>query len=89
MTTKALDRVKEALAMGAATRKEIQNQTLLAEDIVDLCVDILIDTGSIKPTQIKGACTIGGCRSCAEDSTCHPRENKAGPITISISKRPE
>ncbi len=88
MSVKALDRVRDAHSMGAATRKEIRVLTGLDEDIVDLCVDLLITGGEIKITDIKGACTIGGCNSCGEDSTCHPRENNSGPVTLSIGKKP-
>jgi len=88
MSVKALDRVRQAHAMGAITRKEIRVVTGLAEDIVDLCVDLLVTGGEIKPTELKGACTVGGCNSCGEDSTCHPRENSAGPVTLTIGKRP-
>jgi hypothetical protein len=88
MSVKALDRVREAHVMGAITRKEIRVLTGLDEDIVDLCVDLLVTSGEIKPTELKGACTVGGCNSCGEDTTCHPRENSSGPVTLSISKRP-
>lgn len=88
MSIKALSKVRDAYSMGAITRKEMRVITGLDEDIVDLCVDLLIDSGEIKPTQLKGACTIGGCNSCGEDSTCHPRENTAGPISISIGIKP-
>jgi hypothetical protein len=88
MSVKALERVREAHSMGAITRKEIRVLTGLDEGIVDLCVDLLVENGEIKPTEIKGACTVGGCSSCAEDDTCHPRENSAGPISINIGKRP-
>lgn len=88
MSVKALDRVRSAHAMGAVTRKEIRVLTGLDADIVDLCVDLLVSSGEIKPTELKGACTVGGCSSCGEDSTCHPRENNTGPVTLSITKRP-
>ncbi|MFM1909975.1 MAG: hypothetical protein RLZZ545_673 [Actinomycetota bacterium] len=88
MTVKALDRVRNAHMMGAVTRKELRVITGLDADIVDLCVDLMISSGEIKPTELKGACTVGGCNSCGEDSTCHPRENHAGPVTLNISKRP-
>jgi hypothetical protein len=88
MSVKALERVREAHAMGAITRKEIRVFTGLDEDIVDLCVDLLLTGVEIKPTELNGACTVGGCNSCGEDSTCHPRENSAGPVTLSITKRP-
>lgn len=89
MSVKALDRVREAHTMGAVTRKEIRVLTGLTEDIVDLCVDLLVTSGEIRPTELKGACTVGGCNSCGEDSTCHPRENNGGVVTLSIGKRPE
>jgi hypothetical protein len=73
--------------MGAATRKEIRVITGLDADIVDLCVDLLVVSGEIRPTELKGACTVGGCSSCGEDSTCHPREANQGPVTITITKR--
>jgi hypothetical protein len=88
MSVKALDRVRSAHKMGAVTRKEIRVLTGLDADIVDLCVDLLVSSGEIKPTELKGACTVGGCNSCGEDSTCHPRENNAGPVTLSITRRP-
>lgn len=88
MSVNAMAKVRQAHAMGAITRKEMRVLTGLDEDIVDLCVDILIDSGEITPTQLKGACTIGGCNSCGEDSTCHPRENSAGLVTLTIGKRP-
>lgn len=88
MTVKALDRVREAHAMGAITRKEIRVLTGLDEDIVDLCVDLLVNSGEIRPTELKGACTVGGCNSCGEDSTCHPRENNPGPVPLTIGKKP-
>ncbi len=87
MSTNAMNKVREAHRAGAITRKEIRVLTGLDEDIVDLCVDLLINSDEIQPTQLKGACTIGGCNSCGEDSTCHPRENTAGPVFISISSR--
>lgn len=89
MSVKALDRVREAHTMGAITRKEIRVLTGLDEDIVDLCVDLLVTSGEIRPTELKGACTVGGCNSCGEDSTCHPRENSAGPVTLTIGMKPE
>lgn len=89
MSINALTKVREAHAMGAITRKELRVITGLDEDIVDLCVDILIDSREITPTQLKGACTIGGCGSCGEDSTCHPRENNSGPVTLTIGKKLE
>lgn len=87
MTTTALAAVRSAHLMGAATRKEIRIFTGLTEDIVDLCVDLLVEEGTIKPSSIKGACTVGGCRSCVEDSTCHPRENQGTVVDISIGIR--
>lgn len=87
MTTSALAAVRNAHSMGAATRKEIRIFTGLSEDIVDLCVDLLVDEGAIKPSSIKGACTVGGCRSCAEDTTCHPRENQGTVVDIAIGMR--
>lgn len=85
---KTLDQVRGALSMGAVTRKEIKFYTNLDADIVDLCVDLLVSRGEIKPADIKGACTIGGCSSCGEDSTCHPRENGGQHVDIVIGKRP-
>lgn len=87
MSVKALDRVRSAHAMGAITRKEIRVVTGLEEDIVDLCVDLLVNSGEIKPTELKGACTVGGCNSCGEDSTCHPRENSVGPVLLTIGRK--
>ena len=88
MSVKALEKVRNAHIMGAITRKEIRVLTGLDEDIVDLCVDLLVSSGEIKPTELKGACTVGGCNSCGEDSTCHPRENTAGPVSLTLSKKP-
>lgn len=88
MSMKALDRVRDALSMGASTRKEIRVLTGFDEGIVDLCVDLLINNGEIKPTDLKGACTIGGCNSCAEDDSCQPREYNTGPVSLSLGKRP-
>ena len=88
MSVKALEKVRNAHIMGAITRKEIRVLTGLDEDIVDLCVDLLVTSGEIKPTELKGACTVGGCNSCGEDSTCHPRENTAGPVSLTLSKKP-
>ena len=88
MRVQALDRVRSAHAMGAVTRKEIRVITGLDSDIVDLCVDLLVASGEIRPTELKGACTVGGCNSCGEDSTCHPREGSQGPVTLTITKRP-
>jgi len=87
MTKGALDQVRIAHKMGAITRKEIRVLTGLSEDIVDLCVDLLVNSGEIKPTELKGACTIGGCNNCGEDQTCHPRENNQGPVLLTIGKR--
>ncbi len=88
MSVKALEKVRNAHIMGAITRKEIRVLTGLDEDIVDLCVDLLVSSGEIKPTELKGACTVGGCNSCGEDSTCHPRENTAGPVSLTLTKKP-
>ena len=88
MSIKALEKVRNAHIMGAITRKEIRVLTGLDEDIVDLCVDLLVSSGEIKPTELKGACTVGGCNSCGEDSTCHPRENTAGPVSLTLTKKP-
>ena len=88
MSVKALEKVRKAHIMGAITRKEIRVLTGLDEDIVDLCVDLLVSSGEIKPTELKGACTVGGCNSCGEDSTCHPRENTAGPVSLTLTKKP-
>ena len=88
MSVKALEKVRNAHIMGAITRKEIRVLTGLDEDIVDLCVDLLVTSGEIKPTELKGACTVGGCNSCGEDSTCHPRENTAGPVSLTLTKKP-
>lgn len=88
MSVNALKRVREAHTMGAITRKEIRVLTGLDSDIVDLCVDLLVNSGEIKPTELKGACTVGGCNSCGEDRTCHPRENNPGPVAIMIGKNP-
>lgn len=88
MSINALEQVRNAHIMGAITRKEIRVFTGLDEDIVDLCVDLLVSSGEIKPTELKGACTVGGCNSCGEDSTCHPRENTAGPVMLTLSKKP-
>ena len=88
MSVKALEKVRNAHIMGAITRKEIRVLTGLDEDIVDLCVDLLDSSGEIKPTELKGACTVGGCNSCGEDSTCHPRENTAGPVSLTLTKKP-
>lgn len=89
MSIKALDRVRTAHLLGSTTRKEIHVMTGLDQDLVDLCVDLLIQNGEIKLTDIKGSCTIGGCNSCAEDATCHPREVTTGPIPITLSTRME
>lgn len=88
MSINALEKVRNAHIMGAITRKEIRVFTGLDEDIVNLCVDLLVSSGEIKPTELKGACTVGGCNSCGEDSTCHPRENTAGPVMLTLSKKP-
>ena len=88
MSVKALEKVRNAHIMGAITRKEIRVLTGLDEDIVDLCVDLLVSSGEIKPAELKGACTVGGCNSCGEDSTCHPRENTAGPVSLTLTKKP-
>lgn len=89
MSVSALNKVRKAHIMGAITRKEIRVLTGLSEDIVDLCVELLINSGEIKPTELKGPCTIGGCSSCGEDTTCHPRENTPGPISLTISTKPQ
>lgn len=89
MSVQALAKVREAHQSGAITRKEIRVLTGLDEDIVDLCVDILISSQEIKPTELKGACTIGGCTSCGEDSTCHPREKVSGPVFLELGKKGE
>lgn len=89
MTTSALKLVESAHLSGAVTRKEIALTTGLESDIVDLCVDLLISQQIIDVTQLKGACTIGGCNSCGEDSTCHPSENIAGKTFLQISSRPK
>lgn len=88
MSAKALERVREAHIMGAITRKEIRVFTGLDEDIVDLCVDLLVTSGEIKPTELKGACMVGGCNSCGEDSTCYPRENTVSLVMLTLSKKP-
>ena len=89
MSTQALQRVRVAVHEGARTRKEIRLITELDEDIVNLCVDLLIENKELEISELKGACTIGGCNTCTEDSTCHPREEQSGPVPISITKAPE
>jgi hypothetical protein len=87
MTTNALSLVREAHMNGATTRKEITVLTGLSQDLVELCVDLLISQKEIDVTNIKGACTIGGCSSCGEDSNCHPSENIGGKTFVQLSKR--
>jgi len=89
MTTNALTLVRKAHKNGATTRKEITVVTGLSQDLVELCVDLLISQKEIDVTNIKGACTIGGCSSCGEDSECHPSENIGGKTFIELGKRPE
>lgn len=89
MSTTALERVREAYAVGANTRKEIRVLTGLDESIVDLCVDVLMDQGVIETSRIKGGCAIGGCTSCAEDDTCHPAQRIDGPVFIELAVPPK
>ncbi len=87
MSTTSLDKVRDAYAVGANTRKEIRVLTGLDEGIVDLCVDVLIDQGVIEKSRIKGGCATGGCTSCAEDDTCHPAQQVSGPVFIELGIR--
>ncbi|MEN9736188.1 MAG: hypothetical protein RL129_898 [Actinomycetota bacterium] len=87
MSASPLVLVRQAHLDGASTRKEIVLATALSEEIVDLCVDLLIETGEITIHSIKGSCTIGGCKSCAENHDCQPRNTEGGPIPIQITKR--
>ncbi len=87
MSSSPLVLVRKAHLDGATTRKEIVLATSLSEEIVDLCVDLLVESGEITVHSIKGSCTIGGCKSCAENHDCSPRNSAGGPIPIQITKR--
>lgn len=87
MSTSPLVLVRKAHIAGASTRKEIVLATALSDEIVDLCVDLLIETGEITIHSIKGSCTIGGCKSCAENYDCQPRNAAGGPIPIQITTK--
>lgn len=87
MSSSPLVMVRKAHVDGATTRKEIVLATDLSEEIVDLCVDLLIESGEITIHSIKGSCTIGGCKSCAENHDCQPRNAAGGPIPIQITTK--
>lgn len=87
MSASPLNLVRQSHIDGATTRKEIVLATALSVEIVDLCVDLLIESGEITIYSIKGSCTIGGCKSCAEDHACQPRNTNGGPIPIQITTR--
>ena len=76
-----MEQVLAAFRAGATTRKEIAKATSLDADLVDAAVDMLLRTGRMDERVIKTACTSGGCRGCAEDSSCHP-------APIQIGRRP-
>lgn len=87
MSASPLALVRKAHIDGANTRKEIAIAAALSDEIVDLCVDLLIESGEITIHSIKGSCTIGGCKSCAESHDCTPRNAAGGPIPIQITRR--
>ena len=73
-----MEQVLAAFRAGATTRKEIAKATSLDPDVVDAAVDLLLRTGRMDERVIKTACTSGGCRGCAEDSSCRPAPIQIG-----------
>lgn len=84
MTTTIYDQVRTAYAQGAITRKEIVALTGINPDVVDLCVDLLIEAKEINPTVLKSGCATGGCTGCSLDDSCAPRPN----LALTIGKAP-
>jgi hypothetical protein len=84
MATTVYEQVKRAYESGAVTRKEIVALTDLNPDVVDLCVDLLIDSKEINPTVLKSGCATGGCTGCSLDDSCAPRPDFA----LTIGKAP-
>ena len=77
--------VRAAMAAGSSTRKEIAAASGLDRDVVDAVLDVLIRTGAIEQHRLKFECGAGGCRTCAQDSTCVPAA--PGPVPLQLRRR--
>ena len=80
MATGVYEQVRSAYQSGAITRKEIAALTGINPDVVDLCVDLLIESKEINPTVLKSGCATGGCTGCSLDDSCAPRPDFAHTI---------
>ena len=74
--------IQAAISAGATTRREVVLATGLDAGLVDLSLDLMLQTDQIsKLTMPKCATTT--CGNCIETKTCTPKQ-----VTIQIGKRP-
>lgn len=75
--TSIVDDIQSAIAAGASTRREIVAATGLDSGVVDLGLDLMLQTGQVAAANLRPRCVIVSCGNCVETTTCKP-----GPIQI-------
>ena len=77
--------VRDAIAQGISSRSTIAQRTGLRRETVDLIIDRLERSGSLRRESLGGMCAGGGCSSCQHKSGggCWGADPKFGPCCVS------